>query len=119
MLRTLVILLLMLRVVASPLAMRPDSHRTPTIYRLVARVCAWPVQGPLRSLSATSLVPRFPGNRPGNFEYWDHGSGPKNILSLTQRGLIPPWQPRLAGLVVESARRPLAVLASHLHRQLS
>src|SRR4051812_37740326 len=69
-LRTLVILLLILRVLAAPLAMRPVSYRTPSHYHLVARICAWPVQ---RSPFAASLVLASRGRGPNHTE--DRGYG--------------------------------------------
>ncbi len=73
--RTLVILLLTLRVLASPLAMRPEPFRNPAHYRLVARVCAWLAQRPQRSLTATSLVPSFPRKCLDDTEHRRHGYG--------------------------------------------
>ena len=71
--RTLVILLLTLRVLAAPLAMRPEPFRNPSNYRLVVRVCAWPAQRPQRSLTSTSLVPSFRGKCLSDTEDRRHG----------------------------------------------
>jgi hypothetical protein len=80
-LRTSVILLLTLRVLASPLAMRPESPRFPTNYRLIARVCAWPALRPQRSISPTSLVPRCRCKGPNSGQDPDYAFGPRSLLS--------------------------------------
>ena len=66
--RTLLILLLALRVLAAPVAMRPEPNRFPAHFRLVPRVCAWPTQPPRRSLTRASLAPCFLGKHPGNID---------------------------------------------------
>ena len=106
--RTLVILLLTLRVVASPLAMRPDCTRHPKTYRLVARVCAWPVHPPVRAISAKSLVPRFPGKGTNNPQGQGHSFGIQNIVSVTCSVLSRLGSP------VSSQHLPLQLLSVHL-----
>ncbi len=81
--RTSVLLLLTLRVLATPLAMRPESPSAVTKYRLVARVCAWPALRPERSISATSLGLR-PRHRGG-----DDGRDP----GLAPGSWAQPWLP--------------------------
>ena len=78
--QTLLIFLLTLRVLAAPLAMRPEPSRTPANFHLVARVCAWPVQSPRRSLPVTSLVPSFRGRGPRNSEGRSYGDRHLNHL---------------------------------------
>ena len=95
--RTLVILLLTVRVLAAPLAMRPEPFKTPANYRLVARVCAWPAQRPQRSLSLTSLAPCFRGGGPDNAEGRGHGPVPPNLLSLSRARLSRLLGPELTG----------------------
>jgi hypothetical protein len=92
--QTLVILLLTLRVLASPLAMRPESPRSPSKYRLVVRVCAWPAVRAQPSITARSLVPHPRGKGPGHGEGWDHAFGPQTLLSP-----VPPIFTRPMGLV--------------------
>jgi hypothetical protein len=98
-LRTVVILLLTLRVLASPLAMRPDSSRTPTTYHLVARVCSWPAQRPQRALSALSFAASFLPKGP------DHGAGPG-------RGFETPKDLSLTGAASSRLVSPLSPGAS-------
>src|SRR4051812_9507885 len=62
--RTLV-LLLILRVAASPLALRPSSPRPHSNYHVVVRVCSWPAPRPERSPSTSSLLRVSLGNGPG------------------------------------------------------
>jgi hypothetical protein len=63
--RTSVILLLTLRVLACPLAMRPAAQKDVRGYRLTARICAWPAAGPQRSISSAIhlLRPHPKGSR--------------------------------------------------------
>ena len=95
--RTLVILLLTLRILASPLAMRPESPRTPANYRVVTRICAWPAQRPQRCLSATSLVPYFGGRFPESAEGRGSSYGPQHQRSLTRATLSRLNSPALRG----------------------
>jgi hypothetical protein len=95
--RTLVILLLTLRMLASPLAMRPESPRTPANYRLVTRICAWPAPAPQRCLSATSLVPYFGGRFPESAEGRKYSYDPPNHRSLTRATLSRLASPALRG----------------------
>jgi hypothetical protein len=81
--RTLVIVLVTVRVVAAPLAMRPESPRYASKYRLVARVCAWPAQRLERPISAASLVPRFKGKGPHHSADHGHNFGPVTIVWLS------------------------------------
>ena len=87
--RTLVIFLLTLRVLAAPLAMRPEQSRTPANFHLVARVCAWPVQSPRRSLLFTSLVPSFRGRGPGHAE--GRGYGNRHLKLLSGACALSTW----------------------------
>jgi hypothetical protein len=105
--RTLVILLLTLRVLASPLAMRPESSKTPTSFHLVARVCSWPAQRPQRSISATSLVPCYRGKGQDNAGDQGHKSGLGNLLWLTGADFS-----RLVGLIAQDSS--LGQLPVHL-----
>jgi hypothetical protein len=59
----IVISLLFLRVLAAPIAARPDTDRPPSTDRFIVRVCAWPAQRPQRSTSASLLLPSFRGAR--------------------------------------------------------
>jgi hypothetical protein len=95
--RTLVILLLTLRVLAAPLAMRPEPFKTPARFHLVARVCAWPAQRPQRSLSLTSLAPCFRGGRLDNAEGRGNGSVPPNLLSMSRALLSRLLGPEVLG----------------------
>ena len=95
--RTLVILLLTLRVLAAPLAMRPEPLKTPARYQLVARVCAWPAQRPQRSLSLTSLAPCYRGGCLDDAEGRSYGSVPPNLLSLSRAILSRLLGPELLG----------------------
>jgi hypothetical protein len=57
-----VVALLVLRVLAAPIASRPDNYRLRTTHRFVARVCTWPAQRPQRSIPVASWdMPRFLG----------------------------------------------------------
>jgi len=51
-------ILLVLRVLASPIALSPESHPAPH-GRYIARVCVWPAQRPYRLSPAESILPRF------------------------------------------------------------
>jgi hypothetical protein len=88
-LRTTAVLLLILRVLAAPLAMRPASPKSATKSRLVARVCAWPVPRAERSSLTASFVlrPRFKGPRV------------ENDINLA---LGPPLRPRMPRLAAGS-----------------
>src|SRR5262245_31984728 len=79
--RISVVLLLTLRILASPLAMRPESPRTQKNQRLVARVCAWPALRPQRSISALSFAPRPRCNGPDHCQDRYHAFGPQTVLS--------------------------------------
>jgi hypothetical protein len=54
--------LLVLRVLASPIAARPDSPRPPSNDRFIVRLCAWPAQRVQRFNSKEVLSPRTPGD---------------------------------------------------------
>ncbi len=58
--RLLIFCILVMRVVAAPIAARPLAAGIQTKTGFVVRVCAWPIQRPQRSTSA-SLVLRGPG----------------------------------------------------------
>jgi hypothetical protein len=87
-LRISVIVLLTIRVFAAPLGMRPDSSRMPKNFRLKARFCSWPAQNQQRSISATSLYPRFAGEGPGGGEDWGHRFGRQERICSTRELLI-------------------------------
>jgi len=59
-----VLYFLMLRMIAAPVALRPLSPTPRPSFHIVARVCAWPVQGPQRFQSRLSLVPLPRGKGP-------------------------------------------------------
>src|SRR6185437_3481300 len=59
--------LLALRVVAAPIAARPDAPTSSASHRFVIRKCSWPVQRPYRATAASILRPSLPG----------HGAGPE------------------------------------------
>jgi hypothetical protein len=69
-LRTTVIVLLTVRVLASPITVRPADGSSNLFrgLRVVARFCSWPAVRPQRSISATSLVHRSRGGRRVGFE---------------------------------------------------
>jgi hypothetical protein len=62
---TTVLFLLTLRMLAAPLAVRPETPKSPNAFRLATRVCAWPVERPQRSSARLhrSLSPT-PDNEP-------------------------------------------------------
>lgn len=80
--RLAVILLLTVRVLAIPLAWRPESPKMRSKCRLVVRMCSWPAARPQRSIVATSLLPHPGGKGFHHSPSWNHG--------LALRGLIPP-----------------------------
>lgn len=82
--RTSVILLLTVRVLASPLALRPESLRVPSNYRFVVRICAWPALRPHPSISATSLVPYSRSKGPHGGHDLDLACAPQALLSSAQ-----------------------------------
>lgn len=75
--RTL-LLLLVLRMVAAPVALRPGSPSPRTGTTFVARVCAWPAARPQRLRSILSLVPL------------SRGKGPVPARARDLGGLVPP-----------------------------
>ncbi len=93
--RISVILLLTLRVFASPLAMRPESPQALTKYRLTVRVCAWPAVRPDRSSGATCLVPR--SNGPNKDHDWDRSFGLQALFSSVPEILSRPLGPVAQG----------------------
>ena len=97
--RTLVILLLTLRVLASPLAMRPGSPQATTNYTLAPRVCTWPALRPQRSISAASLVPRPRSKGPDHDQGGDYAFGSQTLLSS-----VPAIFTRPIGLVSQHPR---------------
>src|SRR6476646_3061360 len=66
----ILIVLLVLRVVAAPIALRPDTPRHSTNDRFVVRVCSWPVQRALRPASFASLIVRPRGAAGGRASDW-------------------------------------------------
>jgi hypothetical protein len=58
----ILISLLILRVLAAPIAARPDTPKPPSNDRFIVRVCAWPAQRPQRLTSASILRPSFRGS---------------------------------------------------------
>lgn len=90
--RNLVLFLLALRMLASPLAMRPEPHQLASNYRLVARVCAWPAQHPQRSLSRTSLFASLRGNDPRHADV--HGLDFRGHLTSAEQTALPLSNPK-------------------------
>jgi len=62
-LTTTLIALLVLRVLAAPIAARPEPPRPPSTSRFIARVCAWPASRPQRFIApaASARKPRAAG----------------------------------------------------------
>ena len=79
--RLAVILLLTVRVLALPLAWRPESPKMRSKCRLVVRMCSWPAARPQRSIAAKALLPHPGGKGFHHSPTWDHG--------LALRGLVP------------------------------
>jgi hypothetical protein len=59
--RILILLLLILRFLAAPIAARPDSYRPHTKAGFIVRVCAWPAQRPHRSTACPISLPSYGG----------------------------------------------------------
>jgi hypothetical protein len=59
----ILISLLFLRMLAAPIAARPDTPKPPSTDRFIVRFCAWPAQRPQCVNSATVLRPSFRGSR--------------------------------------------------------
>lgn len=51
-------ILLITRMIAAPIALRPDSSTPCANYHLVMRVCAWPAQRPQRSPTSSEILIR-------------------------------------------------------------
>src|SRR4051812_24411057 len=87
---------LILRMVASPLALRPESPGPRSNFRFVVRVCAWPDQRFQRTPSASVVLEGRLGNGPGAIP--DRGAWPRpldfcpqvrTILALLVRQVVP------------------------------
>src|SRR5689334_11912916 len=60
--KKILIALLVLRVLAAPVALRPDLAETSTSDRFIVRVCVWPAQRP-QGATTMSLLIRRTGRR--------------------------------------------------------
>ena len=58
-----VVVLIILRMIAAPVAMRPDAPTAASNHRFVVRVCTWPVPRPLRQASQLVLPGSAPDDR--------------------------------------------------------
>jgi len=90
----ILIFLLTLRVLAAPIAARPDCYRPVSKTGFIVRVCMWPAQGPQR-LTACSTSLRGDGSR-GQGEHM-HG-----FLSAAARAHISPIRAHLLHQVTVS-----------------
>lgn len=88
--RIAAILLLTVRVLASPLAMRPESPKAASKYRLVARLGAWPVPRPHRSVSASSFVLESPFKTPHHRQKLNLSFGPYTLLGSIFSTFVGP-----------------------------
>jgi hypothetical protein len=66
--RTLIVLLI-LRVVAAPITLRPISYRPQAKKGFVVRVCSWPAQRAVRSNVSAFSVPDYDGGPGGIVEH--------------------------------------------------
>jgi hypothetical protein len=55
-------LLIVLRMLAAPVALRPDAPKAPIYHRFIVRMCAWPAHRPQRINAAEHLVSRPDGD---------------------------------------------------------
>src|SRR3954468_16177032 len=60
----ILIALLTLRVLAAPVAARPDTPHSPSAHRFIVRICAWPAQRPQRATAVAILLPGSRGTVP-------------------------------------------------------
>jgi hypothetical protein len=90
-----VLCLLMLRMIAAPLALRPESTAPRPNFHLVARVCAWPAQRPQRIHFNLSLVPLPRGKCPDWIVpqgFWGRlASLPQVVLAWLDRFVENRW----------------------------
>jgi len=93
----ILIALLILRVLAVPVAARPDSSPSPSAHRFIVRICAWPAQRPPRPNDVAILLlgcrGPVPGPRP--FAFW-------------AASLADPDRPPLSRLASSSVRQSTA-----------
>jgi hypothetical protein len=90
----ILIFLLILRVLAAPIAARPNCYRPLSKTGFIVRVCVWPAQRPQR-LTASSICLSGDGSR-------GQGERMHGFWSTTARTLISPMRARLFHQVTES-----------------
>jgi hypothetical protein len=83
----ILIFLLILRVLAAPIAARPDCYRPLSKTGFIIRVCMWPAQGPQRLTASSTSLPSEDSRGQGERM---HG-----FLSTTACTLISPIRAHL------------------------
>jgi len=84
----ILILLLVLRVLAAPIAARPDSYRPHSKAGFIVRVCAWPAQRPQRSNTSAISVPGYGGRGYGGNTARFAGTTARTLAFLTRARLF-------------------------------
>jgi hypothetical protein len=77
-------LLLVLRVLAAPIAARPDSYRPHPKSGFIVRVCAWPAQRPQHSNASVMSVPDYGGRGHGGNTARFPGTSARALSFLTR-----------------------------------
>jgi hypothetical protein len=83
----ILILLLILRVLAAPIAARPDSYRPHSKTGFIVRVCAWPAH---RSHASAVRVANCDGHGHGGNTAMFPGTTTRALAFLTRRRLFDP-----------------------------
>lgn len=81
-------LFIVLRMVAAPVALRPDTPKTAINHGFIVRMCAWPAHRPGRTNTAEHLVSRRRGNDQNAPAYrarqpWIYASSPSILAHLS------------------------------------
>ncbi len=84
----ILILLLILRVLAAPIAARPDSYRPHPKAGFIVRVCAWPAQRPQHSNGSAMRVPDDGGHGHGGNNAAFPGTSARALAFLTRARLF-------------------------------